>query len=85
MAMSRSRAAMSLTTPVADPHLAAADALKPGDHPQKRGLAAARGADKDHEFAIADVDRDALDDMGGTARFMHLLDGNGVISGPPDV
>ena len=34
--------------------------LKPRDQAQERGLAAARGADKDHELALADVQVDAL-------------------------
>jgi hypothetical protein len=34
--------------------LAAGDVLQPRDQPQKRGLAAARGADEDHELAVFD-------------------------------
>jgi hypothetical protein len=34
--------------------------LEPGDHAQDRGLAAARGADKDDEFAVRDVEARAL-------------------------
>jgi hypothetical protein len=32
--------------------------LQPRDHPQKRGLAAARGADEDDELALFDVQVD---------------------------
>ena len=41
--------------PVADPDRAARDLLQPGDHPQRRRLAAARGADEDDELAVGDV------------------------------
>src|SRR5690606_40369384 len=33
------------------------------DQPQQRGLSAARGADEDHEFAFADFQIDAMDDL----------------------
>ena len=45
----------------ADRQLAGGDVLEPGDHPQRRRLAAARGADEDHELAVLD-------------REVHLLD-----------
>ena len=32
---------------------------QPGDHPQQRGLAAARGADEDDELAVVDIEVDA--------------------------
>ena len=40
----------------ADPDLAAADALEPGDHAQGRRFAAARGPQQDHEFAVANLE-----------------------------
>ena len=46
----------------ADLQLAAGDVLEPGDHPQRRRLAAARRPDEDHELAVGDVE-------------VHLLDG----------
>ncbi len=35
-----------------DLDMAGRDVLEPGDQPQQRGLAAARGADEDHELAV---------------------------------
>jgi hypothetical protein len=35
--------------------------FQPGDQPQQRGLAAARGADEDDELALLDRQVDALD------------------------
>jgi len=46
----------------ADLQLAFGDVLEPGDHPQRGRLAAARGADEDHELAVADLE-------------VHLFDG----------
>ena len=40
---------------VADPQLALGDVLEPGDHAQGGGLAAAGGADEDHELAVLDL------------------------------
>ena len=45
----------------ADLQLAAGDVLEPGDHPQRRRLAAARGPDEDHELAVADLQVHVLD------------------------
>jgi hypothetical protein len=53
---------LSLTTAV-DFQRARGDVLEPRDHPQKRGLATAGRADEDDEFAILDVDIDALDHL----------------------
>jgi len=55
---------------VADPQLARGDVLEPGDHPQRRRLAAARGPDEDHELAVADVEVHVLD--GFVAVVEHL-------------
>ena len=41
---------------------AAGGVLEPGDQPQQRGLAAARGADEDDELAVLDVEVDVRDD-----------------------
>ena len=46
---------------LADRDLAGGDLLEPGDHPQDRRLAAARGADEHHELAVADLQRDVVD------------------------
>src|SRR5439155_12868514 len=40
--------------PLADSHYPLRDLLKPGEHSQGCGLAAAGGADKHHEFAVID-------------------------------
>ena len=40
----------------ADPDLARGDLLEPGDHPERRRLAAARRADEHHELALGDVE-----------------------------
>ncbi len=45
----------------ADVDVAARDGLKPCDHPQQRGLAAAGGADQHAELTVADLQADALD------------------------
>jgi hypothetical protein len=44
--------------PPADREFAVGDALEPGDHAQRRGLAAARGPEQDEELAIGDIERD---------------------------
>jgi hypothetical protein len=51
---------------------AAGDLLQPRDHPQKRGLAAARGADEDDQFALFDVEIDVAQHRDGAA--IGLLD-----------
>jgi len=42
---------------------AAGDFLEARDHPQGGGFAAAGGADEDHEFAVADFQVDAMDNL----------------------
>ena len=46
-----------------DVDLAGAHLLEAGDHPQQRGLAAARRADEDRERAVVDREVDAVDDL----------------------
>ena len=46
-----------------DQDAAGGDVLEPGDQPQQRGLAAARGADEDDERAVLDIEVGALDDV----------------------
>ena len=46
-----------------DDDVAAGNILKAGDHAQQSGLAASRGADKNDELAIPDVELNALDDF----------------------
>ena len=48
---------------LADPQFARRNLLEARDHAQKRGLAAARGADKDDELAMVDAEVDPLDDL----------------------
>jgi hypothetical protein len=46
--------------PVADQDVARADRLEPGDHAERRRLAAARRADQHDEFLVADLEIDVL-------------------------
>jgi hypothetical protein len=48
--------------------------LQAGQHAQKRGLAAARRADEDDEFAVLDIDADALDDGVISERLAYVVD-----------
>ncbi len=52
----------------------AADLLEPGDQAQQGGLATAGGADEDDEFAVADVQVDALDDLVAVEAFLQVVD-----------
>src|SRR3546814_16766684 len=47
--------------PVADADGAGAHGLQAGDHPQQRGLAAARRPDQHDELAVGDLQVDAVD------------------------
>src|ERR1700677_2822633 len=49
--------------PRSDLDLSVRDRLEAGDHPQKRGFAAARGPYKGDEFPIGDRKRDAVNDF----------------------
>ena len=55
-----------------DPDVAAADLLQAGDDAQKRGLAAAGGADEHHEFAIRDCEIDTMNDRGGAVGLLDI-------------
>ena len=61
MAMPRSRDGRSLTSLPSIVSSPCEIVLEPGDHPQQRRLAAAGGADEDHEVAVLDVEVDTLD------------------------
>ena len=54
-------AAAAVDDLVADDRAAAADLLEARDHAQRRGLAAARRADEDHELAVRDLEREVRD------------------------
>ena len=71
MAMSRSMGARSFTTRAVDGDVAGADRLEPGDHPQRRGLAAARGSDEHHELLVADLQVHVFD---GVHDVVELVD-----------
>ena len=57
---------------IADRELTISDGFKARNHPQQGGLAAARGTHQHDEFAIGNIDIDAMD--GGDAAIV-LLDG----------
>src|SRR5207253_10208943 len=46
---------------IADPDLAVGDLLEPGDHPERRRLAAPRRADEDDELALRDLEVEIVD------------------------
>ena len=58
-------------------------AVEAGDEAQERGLAAAGGADEDHELAVLDVERDVADDLGVAEGLGDVREGDaGHQSGP---
>ena len=59
---------------IADLERARGDFLEPGDHPQGGRLAAARGADQDHELAVLDLEVHVLDDLDGTEALDHVVE-----------
>ena len=63
--MSRYFGSTSVTSRVADQDAAGGHRLQPGDHAQRRGLAAARGAEQHQELAVRDVEVEALDHLDG--------------------
>src|SRR5690606_34129477 len=60
---------------ITDGNGALGDVLEARDHAQQRGLAAAGGADEDDEFAVRDVEVDALDDRYGAVVLADGADG----------
>ena len=68
--MSRSRERHVVDDAVADHDAALADVLEPGEHAQRRRLAAARRADEHHELAVLDVEVEVVD--GARAVGVHL-------------
>ena len=60
----------------ADHDLTVGDILEPGDHAQQRGLAAARGADEHHEFAVRDFQAGAVDDAHRTEFLDDVVERN---------
>src|SRR4029450_4158974 len=53
------------------------DFLEPGEHSKKRGLAATRRADEDHELAVLDVEAHAVDDLRDAEGLFDVLKGYG--------
>ena len=47
-----------VTSRAAQPHVAGGRLDEARDHAQRRGLAAARGAEQHHELAVGDIERD---------------------------
>jgi hypothetical protein len=62
--------------PVADPERAGRDLLEAGDHPQVGRLATARRADKDHEFAVPDLQVEVVDGRDVTVFLRDVLERN---------
>ena len=56
----------------ADRDRAAGDLLQPRDHAQQGRLAAARRADQDDEFAVLDIDIDAVDNLYAAERLFDV-------------
>ena len=50
---------------LADQHAAGGDGFEAGDHAQRRGLAAAGGAEQHEELAVGDGEVEALDHLDG--------------------
>ena len=64
-----------------DGDAAGGGAVEAGDEAQQRGLAAAGGADEDHELAVRDVEGDVADDLGGAEGLVMLVREMRAISG----
>ena len=56
---------------------AAGDLLQPRQHSQQRRLAAAGRPDEHHEFAVVDVEADAVDDLGRAIGLLDVLECDG--------
>src|SRR5438874_13593015 len=61
---------------VADIYLARGGFLETGDHPQGRGLAAARRADQHDKLAVVDVEVDARDRGGAVEGLDNVAQGD---------
>ncbi|MNT78909.1 hypothetical protein D3C72_2181940 [compost metagenome] len=59
-----------------DQEVSPGDRLEPGNHAQQGGLAAAGRADEDEEFAGADVEVDAVDDLEAGIGLADFAEGN---------
>ena len=70
--MSRSLGGDVVDHALADLDRAARDVLEPGDHAQRRRLAAARGPDQHDELAVFDVEVEVVDDL--DAALVDLVD-----------
>ena len=68
---------------ITDVDLAVGGFLKPRDHPQKGGLAAARRADKHTEFAVLDVQIHTVDHLNVTVFLNSLRQRHARHGGPP--
>ena len=60
-----------------DAHIARGRILQPRDDAQERGLAAARRADENHEFAVLDAQADVFQDVDGAEGLAHMGQGQG--------
>ena len=66
-----------------DEDLARGGILQPRDQSQKRGLAAARGADEDHEFPVLDLKIQGRDDADIAEALFDFLKADLAHSRPP--
>ena len=73
MAMSRSFGGDVVDDAPADPDLAGADRLEPGDHREQRRLAAAGRADQHDELAGLDLEVDVLQHLDGAEALADSL------------
>jgi hypothetical protein len=57
-----------------DGDVAGADRLEPGNHPQRRGLAAPRRADEHHELLVADLQVHIYDGVHGVIELVDVFE-----------
>ena len=74
MAMPRSDGSAWVTSLPSIRIVPAGHLLEAGDHPQERGLAAARRPDEDHELALLDREVDARDDFDAAVALADALE-----------
>jgi hypothetical protein len=67
----------------ADGDLPARDAFEPGEHAQQGGLSASRGTDQNDEFAVLDLDVDAVDHLRRAVSLFHVPYRYGRHGSPP--